>query len=138
MVGDHPTQTTSLPGDDLKPAWRVACVAYRKVRQAGELDRPAWLAARAAIQTLRPDLDERAAQAAPAVQYASVFHTTWQWHLVGDPKYLDWARIQFLSAQTAYKISSAATHAMLGSTLDLGRSEALPGSPSTLPVGMWS
>ena len=42
MVGEHPTQTTSLPGDDLKPTWRVACVAYRKVRQAGELDRPAW------------------------------------------------------------------------------------------------
>ena len=56
MVGEHPTQT-SLPGDDLKPAWRVACVAYRKVRQAGELDHPAWLAARAAIQELRPDLD---------------------------------------------------------------------------------
>ena len=49
MVGEYPTQT-SLPGDDLKPAWRVACVAYRKVRQAGELDQPAWLAARAAIQ----------------------------------------------------------------------------------------
>ena len=52
MVGEHPTQT-SLPGEDLKPAWRVACVAYRKVRQVGELDQPAWLAARAAIQELR-------------------------------------------------------------------------------------
>ena len=44
----HPNQAT-LPGDDLKPAWRAACVAYRKVRQAGQLDQPAWLAARAAI-----------------------------------------------------------------------------------------
>ena len=68
MTGEHPTQT-SLAGDDLKPAWRVACVAYRKVRQSGQLDQPAWLAARAAIQLLRPDLDERAAgaQAAAAV-----------------------------------------------------------------------
>ena len=39
MVGEYPTQT-SLPGDDLKPVWRVACVAYRKVRQAGELASP--------------------------------------------------------------------------------------------------
>jgi hypothetical protein len=30
MVGEHPTQTT-LPGDDLKPAWRAACIAYREV-----------------------------------------------------------------------------------------------------------
>jgi hypothetical protein len=60
MTGRHPTQTT-LPADDLKPAWRVACVAYRSVRQAGHLDQPAWLAARAAIQSLRPDLDEDAA-----------------------------------------------------------------------------
>ena len=88
MVGEHPRQT-SLPADDLKPAWRVACVAYRKVRQAGELDQPAWLAARAAIQLLRRDLDERAAgkQASAAIHYASVFHTKWLWHRVGNPKY---------------------------------------------------
>ena len=42
MVGEHPTQT-SLPGDDLKPAWRVACVAYRKVRQEGKsISPPGW------------------------------------------------------------------------------------------------
>jgi hypothetical protein len=40
MVGEHPTQT-SLPGDDFRAAWRIACIAYRKVRQAGELDHPA-------------------------------------------------------------------------------------------------
>ena len=88
MVGEHPTQT-SLPGEDLKPAWRVACVAYRKVRQSGQLDQPAWLAARAAIQELRPDLDEHVAgqQALAAIHYASVFHTKWLWHRVGDPRY---------------------------------------------------
>jgi hypothetical protein len=44
------------------------------------------LAARAAIQELRPDLDEYAAgmQASAAIHYASVFHTRWLWHRVGD------------------------------------------------------
>ena len=32
MVGERPT---SLPGDDMKPAWRVACVAYRKGASVG-------------------------------------------------------------------------------------------------------
>lgn len=88
MVGEHPSQTT-LPGDDLKPAWRVACVAYREVRRQGELHFPAWRKARAAIQELRPDLDEKEAgrQASAAIHYASVFHTKWLWHRVGDPKY---------------------------------------------------
>ncbi len=88
MAGEHPTQTM-LPAKDLKPAWRVACVAYRKVRQSGELDHPAWLAACAAIHDLRPDLDEDTAgrQASAAIHYAAVFHTKWLWHRVGDPKY---------------------------------------------------
>jgi hypothetical protein len=88
MVGEHPTQTT-LPGDELKPAWRAACVAYREVRRAGQLDHPAWLAARAAVLDARPDLDQDAAgrQASAAVHYASVYHTKWLWHRVGDPKY---------------------------------------------------
>jgi hypothetical protein len=40
-------------------------------------------------QELRPDLDEDAAgrQASAAIHYASVFHTKWLWHRVGDPKY---------------------------------------------------
>jgi hypothetical protein len=77
--------STSLAGDDRKAAWRVACVAYGKLRQAGELDHPAWLAARAAIQELRADLDEDTAgqQASAAIHYALVFHTKWLWHRVG-------------------------------------------------------
>jgi hypothetical protein len=88
MVGEHPTQTT-LPGDDLKPAWRAACIAYRKVRQTGLLDQPAWLAARAAVLNLNPALDEkRAGQVArDAVHYASVYHTKWLWNGVGDPRW---------------------------------------------------
>jgi hypothetical protein len=88
MVGEHPTQTT-LAGDDLKPAWRAACIAYREVRRTGQLDQPAWLAARAAILSERPDLDERSAghQASAAIHYASVFHTKWLWSGVGDPRW---------------------------------------------------
>ncbi len=86
MVGEHPTQT-ALTGPDLKPAWRVACVAYRKVRQSGQLDQPAWLAARTAIQDLRPDLDVKEAgrQASAAIHYASVFHPAWLWRGVTSP-----------------------------------------------------
>lgn len=87
MVGEHPTQTT-LPGDDLKPAWRAACIAYR-VRRTGQLDQSAWLAARTAILRVRPDLGERSAghQASAAIHYASVFHTKWLWSGVGDPRW---------------------------------------------------
>jgi hypothetical protein len=56
MVGEHPNQTT-CPSDDLKRAWRAACVAYRKARRLGELDPPGWLAARAAVLDVRPDFD---------------------------------------------------------------------------------
>ena len=88
MVGEHPTQTT-LPGDGLRPAWRAACIAYRDVRRTGQLDQPAWLAARAAILNERPDLDEHSAgrQASAAIHYASVFHTKWLWNGVGDPRW---------------------------------------------------
>lgn len=88
MVGEHPSQA-NLPGDDMKPAWRAACLAYRAVRQAGQLDHPAWLAARAAVREVLPNLDERAAGqlASAAIHYASVYHTKWLWRGVGDPKW---------------------------------------------------
>lgn len=57
MVGEHPSQAAA-PQEDIKPAWRAACVAYRDVRRQGELHFPAWRKARAAVQELRFDLDE--------------------------------------------------------------------------------
>ena len=80
MVGEHPTQTGY--SDDMKPAWRVACVAYRKVRRQGELHFPAWRSAGAAVLELRPDLDERTAgaEAHAAVHYASVYYPEWLWN----------------------------------------------------------
>jgi hypothetical protein len=88
MVSEHATQTT-LPGDDLLPAWPAACVAYREVRRTVAKDHPAWLAARAAVHDARPDLDSHAAgaQAIAAVQYASVFHPRWLWNGVGEAKW---------------------------------------------------
>ena len=89
MVGEHPTQTT-LPAATLKPAWRAACVAYREVRRTGQLDHPAWLAARAAVQRTCPDMDEPTAGeiAGTAIHYASVNHPAWLWNGVGER----WAR----------------------------------------------
>jgi hypothetical protein len=86
MTGEHPSQATQ-PRDDIKPAWRVAVVAYREVRRTGQLDHPAWLAARAAILAERPNLDEEAAgrEASAAIHYCSVFHTRWLWSGVTSP-----------------------------------------------------
>lgn len=88
MVGEHPTQT-ALPAEDLKPACRAACIAYREVRRTGQLDHAAWVAARAAVQVLQPEMDEDVAgrTASAAINYASVYHPKWLWHRVGDPKY---------------------------------------------------
>jgi hypothetical protein len=84
MGGDHPNQTT-LPAEDMKPAY----IAYRKVRQTGQLDQPAHVAARAAVRALHPEMCETEASAlvVAAVHYASVHHAEWLWHRVGDPKW---------------------------------------------------
>lgn len=50
MVGEHPTQT-SLPGDHLKPAWRVACVAYRRANSISPAGLPLALPCRNCAQT---------------------------------------------------------------------------------------
>jgi hypothetical protein len=46
------------PGDDLKPAWRVACLAYRKVRQTGQLDQRGLVGGKGRHPVTAPDLDE--------------------------------------------------------------------------------
>lgn len=62
-----------------------ASLTARFVRRANSI---IPLAARAAIQELRPDLDEYAAgmQASAAIHYTSVFHTKWLWHRFGDSR----------------------------------------------------
>jgi hypothetical protein len=48
-----------------------------------------WLAARAFIHELRPELDDATAgqQASAAIHYASLLHAKWLWHRVGDANY---------------------------------------------------
>jgi hypothetical protein len=57
--GRRTSPQTTLPGDDLKPAWRVACVAYSTMSH--QFEQPSWHATRAAILYLRTDIDERVA-----------------------------------------------------------------------------
>ena len=85
MVSEHSAQTI-LPGGDLRPVWRAACVAYREVRRTGARDEPAWKAARAAVRQEFPTLSERAAgeQASDAICYAAVYYPQWLWKGVGE------------------------------------------------------
>ena len=85
MVGEHLAQTI-LPGEDLRPVWRAACVAYREVRRTGARDEPAWKAARAAVLQEFPTLSERAAgeQASDAICYVAVYYPQWLWKGVGE------------------------------------------------------
>ncbi len=85
MVGEHLAHTI-LPGEDLRPVWRAACVAYREVRRTGARDEPAWKAARAAVLQEFPTLSERAAgeQASDAICYVAVYYPQWLWKGVGE------------------------------------------------------
>src|SRR5262245_45383253 len=69
------------PRDSMRPAWRAACLAYRKVRATGALDHPAHLAATAAVREVLPNPTEKEAsnQAIAAIAYATTFHAEWFW-----------------------------------------------------------
>jgi len=43
-----------IPTDERKPAWRLACLAYRDKRRAGASDHEAHEAAVAAVQSVLP------------------------------------------------------------------------------------
>jgi hypothetical protein len=66
---------------DRLPSWRVACLAYRKVRQRGEFDLPAFFAAVDAFRALRPEVAEREAkdEVRRAICWAAAEHTKWFW-----------------------------------------------------------
>ena len=56
------------PGQPIPPStseiaagWRAACVAYRRVRQTGQLHGPAFQEALLALRAVRPELKEREA-----------------------------------------------------------------------------
>src|SRR5262245_31079929 len=75
------------PRPDMRPAWRAAVPAYRKIRATGALDHPAHLAAKAAVLELLPTLrdTEDSQEAVKAVAYATSFHSEWFWSCLSAP-----------------------------------------------------
>jgi len=76
MAVDRPP----IPTDERKPAWRLACLAYREMRQAGASDQQAHEAAVEAVQTFLPlSRKEASAETVNAVAYATRYHPEWFW-----------------------------------------------------------
>jgi len=66
------TERPPTPTDERKPAWRLACLAYRERRRAGASDQEAHEAAVAAVQRVLPlPWREASAEAVNAVAYAT-------------------------------------------------------------------
>jgi hypothetical protein len=81
---NHGPQPT-LPREDMLPAGRAACVAYRAARRADERDHVAWMKARDAILALSAIGEEAAGkEATRAISYASRMHPAWLWNGVGE------------------------------------------------------
>jgi hypothetical protein len=75
----------TLPREQIRPAWRAAVLAYRRVRQAGYLDPPARDAAEAAFAEVLPEMPEGevSKEVARAIAYAAREHVAWFWRGVG-------------------------------------------------------
>ena len=72
-----------IPTDERKPAWRLACPAYRAKRREGGRDQEAHEAAVAAVQSVLPlPWKEVSAEALDAVAYATKYHSEWFWREV--------------------------------------------------------
>ena len=70
----------AIPTEERKPAWRLACLAYRAQRRNGAGDREAHGAAVAAVQSALPlSWEEASAEAVNAVAYATKYHSEWFW-----------------------------------------------------------
>ena len=69
-----------IPTEERKPAWRLACFAYRAKRREGAGDREAHEAAIAAVQSVLPlTWKETSAEAVNAIAYATKYHSDWFW-----------------------------------------------------------
>ena len=75
------SERTPIPTEERKPAWRAACLAYRKKRRVGALDHEAYWAAVVALQELSPGLLPKEVQikTANTISYASTYHSEWFW-----------------------------------------------------------
>jgi hypothetical protein len=82
-TGITPASPAADPDQELR---RAVALAYRSVRQQGELDHPAWLAARAEVMRLRPKMTEHEAgkRACSIISWAATEHTAWFWKGVGS------------------------------------------------------
>jgi hypothetical protein len=61
-----------IPTDERKPAWRLACLAYRAKRREGASDQEAHEAAVAAVQSVLPlPWKEASAEAVNDIAYAT-------------------------------------------------------------------
>ena len=69
------------PTEDRLPAWRLACLAYREMREAGANDQEAHEAAVAAVQQVLPLLSrkEASSEAVNAIAYATKYFPEWFW-----------------------------------------------------------
>jgi len=76
MSGPRPPIST----EERKPAWRLACLAYRAKRRDGASDQEAHEAAVAAVQSVLPlPWKEASTEAVNAVAYATKYHSEWFW-----------------------------------------------------------
>ena len=76
MSVEHP----SIPTEQCKPAWRLACLAYRAKRRNGGSDQKAHEAAVAAVQSVLPlSWKDASAETVNAVAYATKYHSEWFW-----------------------------------------------------------
>ena len=69
------------PTEDRLPAWRLSCLAYREMREAGASDQEAHEAAVAAVQQVLTLLSrkEASSEAVNAIAYATKYFPEWFW-----------------------------------------------------------
>lgn len=86
--GVHGSAKPTGPDDTMRAAWRAACLAYRRTRQSGKLDPPAYLAAVTAFLEVIPEMprSEASSQVQQAIYWASAEHPEWFWRGVRGPQ----------------------------------------------------
>src|SRR5689334_5648852 len=80
-VGElHVSRAPPIRTEERKPAWYLACLAYRAKRSEGASDQEAHEAVVAAVQSVLPlPWKEASAEAVNAVAYATKYHSDWFW-----------------------------------------------------------
>jgi hypothetical protein len=77
-----------IPTEERKPAWRLACLAYRARRREGASDQEAHEAAVAAVQSVLPlPWKEASAEAVNAIAYATKYHSEWSGRVLDDESF---------------------------------------------------